>query len=111
MSGYKKWTSAPDPLSGVPKMRDLYRLVIKRVAHKWEELCISFALDDDGAQLLAIRRDHIQHGVEKCCLHAILHWLKGEGKTPVCWNTMITCLKEIEQYRDARDIQEALSGM
>lgn len=100
--------SAGSFLSRVPTLPELYKHVIKKVAHDWEPLCISLELDEDGAKLEAIRRDHIQHGVEKCCLHSLLPWLKGGGKKPVTWNTLLACLQDNEFNKVAKNIKEAL---
>ena len=101
-------------LSGVPRLRDLYQHVIRRVSDRWEELCILLELDEDGAKLAAIRRDHILQGVEMCCLHAIQYWLKGQGapsQKSVCWDTIITCLQDMGLQGIVRDIKQAFKGM
>lgn len=95
-------------LSRVPRVSELYRLVVKHAAYKWEELCMGLLeLDEDGAKLEAIRRDFIQLGVERCCLQVFLDWVRGEGALPVSWCTVITCLQDMEMHKVARDIKEA----
>jgi len=97
-------------MSAVPKIKDLYDHVIRKVAHKWEDLVICLELDERGAKLEAIRRDFTLHGVEKCCLQALLCWIREEGRRPVSWATLLAVMREIECNSAARDVESALRG-
>lgn len=90
----------------VPTIKELYH-IIRKVAYKWEELTVYLELDKDGGRVLAIRRDFIQHGVEICCLQALHHWLNGEGKQPVTWATLLSCLKDMDCSAVASQIEQA----
>ena len=90
-------------------MSELSRLVVGRAAYRWEELCLGLLVrDKDGAKLGAIRRDFIQQGVEMCCLQVFLCWVKGEGALPVSWDTVFTCLQDMDMEAVVRDVKKAL---
>ena len=97
-------------LQAVPNLSDIYRLVMKRVAYKWEKLATMLELDNDGRKIDAIRRDFWGVGVEICCMQAIHHWVRGEGKTPVSWRTLLKCLEDIECGQIAEEIAKKLEG-
>lgn len=95
---------------GTPHTSDFYRHVVKRMAHKWEELCILLEFDKDGAKCAAIRRDFSHLGVESCCFQVFHHWVRGEGKQPVQWRTIITCLQDMECHAIVRDLRKFLQA-
>ena len=97
-------------LQAVPNLSDIYRLVMKRVAWKWEKLATMLELDNNGRKIDAIRRDFWGVGVEICCMQAIHHWVRGEGKTPVSWRTLLKCLEDIECGQIAEEIAKKLEG-
>lgn len=96
-------------MNAVPTLKDLFDKVVKRVASKWEDLVIMLELDEQGGRVETIRRDFVQHGVEKCCLQALRLWLKGEGKKPISWATLLGVLRDIECSAVAKDIQQYLT--
>lgn len=67
-------------------------------------------LDKDGAKLAAIRRDFVRMGVDTCCIQVFYHWLKGEGRLPVNWDTVIACLRDMEVHRVVKEIEKVLGG-
>lgn len=94
-------------LDATPRMSDLYRLVIRKVAHKWEELCIGLKLDEDGSRVEIIRKDFIQQGVENCCLKVIRLWLGWEGAREMpTWQALILCLQDMAFNKVAKEIKE-----
>lgn len=98
-------------LDTVPNLSALFRLVVKRVAWQWEKLATMLELDNDGRKIDAIRRDFWGVGVEICCMQAIHHWVRGEGKGPVSWRTLLKCLEHIECGQVAEDIASQLEGI
>ena len=94
-------------LDATPRLSHLYRLVIRKVAHRWEELCISLKLDEDGSKIEIIRRDFIQQGVENCCLKVMQDWVNWEGaREKPTWQTLILCLQDMEFNKVAKEIEE-----
>ena len=65
-------------------------------------------LDNDGRKIDAIRRDFGRDGVEICCIQAIYHWVRGEGKDPVTWRTLLGCLKDIDCGQIAEEVRKKL---
>ena len=92
-------------LDRVPDLRRLYKLVVKQVASRWERLTTMLELDNDGRKIDVIRRDFWGAGVEICCMQAIHHWVRGEGKRPVSWRTLLKCLDDIECREIAEEIR------
>ena len=97
-------------LDSVPNLSKLFRLVVKRVAWQWEGLATTLELDNDGRKIDAIRRDFWGVGVEICCMQAIHHWVRGEGKGPVSWRTLLKCLEDMECAQIAEEIAKQLEG-
>lgn len=97
-------------LDAVPNLSELFRLVVKRVAWQWEKLATMLELDNDGRKIDAIKRDFWGVGVEICCMQAIHHWVRGEGKGPVSWRTLLKCLEDIECAQIAEEIAKQLEG-
>ncbi len=96
--------------TAVPSIKELYLHVIKKVAHKWESLALCLDLEEKGSRIESIRRSYINHGVDICCMQALHCWLKGEGKHPVNWETMLECLNDIDCFAIAEQVEEALRG-
>ena len=97
-------------LDAVPDLPRLFRLVLKRVAWQWERLATMLELDNDGRKIDAIKRDFWGVGVEICCMQAIHHWVRGEGKAPVSWRTLLKCLEDMECAQVAEEIAKQLAG-
>ena len=108
MAELSKSFSKPSYLSNTPTIPDLYRYVVPKVAFKWEGLCILLELDQDGAKLATIRRDMFHLGAEMCLMQAFILWLRGGGKKPVSWHTVITCLQDMEFHAVVKDLQSIL---
>lgn len=79
------------------------------VAADWEKLAIMLEFDKDGHRIKAIQRDLLGASVYTCCMEALQLWLRGEGKQPVTWDTLIECLVDIEYVQLTRDIEEHFS--
>ena len=113
-SGQEQKESTKNPsskyLGAVPNLSDIYRLVVKRVAWKWDKLAILLELDNEGRKIETIRRNCWGVGVEMCCMQAIIHWVRGEGKTPVSWRTLLKCIEDIECGQVAEEIAKKLEG-
>lgn len=97
-------------LDVVPSLSRVYKLLVKRVAWKWDKLATMLELDNDGAKIEAIKRDFWGEGVEICCLQAYHHWARGEGKRPVSWRTLLKCVEDIDCGQVAEEIATELEG-
>ena len=99
-------------LDSTPKLHQLVYLkrndkifrVIKRVAANWEDVALQ--LHFEGYDIDAIARD-ANHKTESACRTMFTKWLKGEGRKPTTWKTLITVLDEA----DLSVVAEELSGL
>ncbi len=82
--------------------------IIEKTAPDWEKITIALELDDDGHKIDTIKRDCWGLGVQTCCLQAFQLWLKGKGKQPVTWATLVGCLEDVGYNTLADEIQEKL---
>ena len=95
-------------LDAVPDLPRLFRFVVKRVSWQWDKLATMLELDNDGRMIDAIKRDFWGVGVDTCCIQAIYHWVRGEGKAPVSWRTLLKCLEDIDCAQVAEEIAKQL---
>ena len=66
------------------------------------------AVDKDGNRIAIIRRDFWGVGVEICCMQSLYLWLRGGGSSPVTWETLLSCLEDIDCLLIAKEIREEL---
>jgi len=91
-----------------PTIQELYHHVASKVAAHWEKLATLLEFDDNGHKIEMIRRDLWGVGVLACCMQALQMWLRGEGRQPVTWETLIECLIDIEHRQVAKNITDYL---
>ena len=76
-------------------------------ASQWEELGIALGLaDEDNGQLLSEIESKKGENEGKCFMEVVTVWLKGTGKSPKTWETLLQCLAEIEMHDAVRSIQK-----
>ena len=79
--------------------------IIDRLALHWIHLGV--LLDSDEVTFNVADREH--RGDPKACCQAIFqHWLKGYGRKPISWRTLIELLENLKQKLLADEIQNAL---
>ena len=85
----------------------MQRYVKPFAASKWEELgtALGLADDDDGERLSAIEAKR-SGNEEKCFMDVVSAWLRGTGRLPKTWVTLLRCLEEIEMHQAVKSIQE-----
>lgn len=90
-----------------PKLSELQRYVKPFAASQWEELGIALGLaDEDNGQLLSEIESKKGENEGKCFMEVVTVWLKGTGKSPKTWETLLQCLAEIEMHDAVRSIQK-----
>lgn len=90
-----------------PKLSELQRYVKPFAASQWEELGIALGLaDEDNGQLLSEIESKKGENEGKCFMEVVTVWLKGTGKSPKTWETLLQCLVEIEMHDAVRSIQK-----
>ena len=61
--------------------------------------------DDDGDQIFAFEKEQMKNAVD-ICRQIFMWWLKGKGKQPVTWSTLVTVLQEMDLNQLARNIAD-----
>ena len=62
-------------------------------------------LEDDGGQIVAFEKEQMKNAVD-ICRQIFMWWLKGKGKQPVTWSTLVTVLQEIDLNQLAKNIAD-----
>ena len=79
--------------------------VIKKVASRWEDVATRLHFDLD--EIKCIKKDNHYITNPSCCEMFNL-WLKGNGRRPADWETLIKALREAEFSELAEDVQTIL---
>ena len=96
-----------------PKMNELFCIRDKRdrriklistVQTNLTALGLVLGLDYSTIQSIE-QRNHPQ---ETSCTEILDHWLKGNGRTPVTWKTLLEALRDCSFMQLADDLEEAL---
>ena len=82
--------------------------IIKTVALKWREFGSLLDFDPDGLTLDLIEADKKLWGSVACCEEMFQQWLRGEGKQPATWETLIGLLEDAKKYYLAKKVKEIL---
>ena len=82
--------------------------VIKRVAPRWYDLGSLLDFDDSGTELDIIKEKHRSDPVN-CSRAMFQHWVKGNGRGPHTWRTLIELLEESDHKVLAGEIRNALA--
>ena len=116
-AGLASSTAAPPTLSDKPTLAQLQTLrgadgtVIKIIAHvaaDWGSIAINMDFDPNGRTHSTIQASN--HGdVTKCCEAMFKTWLRGEGKQPATWSTLIEILNDCSFKVLADKVEKVLS--
>ena len=101
----------------VPSMMELFRCVGQKGRHNipeeigrdYSKFGIFLLNDKHGTKIDAIEQRYLRHA-EEINREILCQWLKGKGRKPVKWATLITVLKEISRITLAEDIEYGLMG-
>ena len=83
--------------------------VLERIGPHYEEFGILLLEDDTGAMMEAIKMETYNR-VADINVKIARHWLRGRGKMPVYWRTLVEVLLDIGLNELADDITDVLSG-
>jgi len=67
---------------------------------------LGLVLDLDYSIIPSIEQRN--HSQEASCTEIFDHWLKGNGRTPVTWKTLLETLRDCDFMQLADDLEEAL---
>ena len=77
-------------------MKDLHKLVIPNVAGEWKMVADYLQLDQTTIDII---EEQYRNDPVKCCTELFRKWINSNcGRSPKCWSTLITTLKEIENF-------------
>ena len=94
-------------LSHLKKRNGVSIRIKQKIGSYYEELGYDLLKDDDGAITKQISDEYHSNGPR--IVGEIFHrWLKGEGRHPVRWRTLIEVLRNIELSVLAKDIESCL---
>ena len=82
--------------------------VIKKVASRWEDVATRLHFDLDVIN--RIKKDNHYISIPSCREMFSL-WLKGKGRRPSDWETLIVALREAEFSEFARELQTVIKYM
>ena len=116
VKGFKIVTDG-SALSRKPKMAEFRRLplpngktvnIVESMATMYEEFGHHLLNDDSGNEVENIYTNN-KGNVQTTTSAILSQWLKGSGKQPVTWETLIKVIETMRQLELARQIREALS--
>ena len=104
----------PD-LNAIPKLHQLHLLerygkrvkVIDMVAAEWDS--VALRLHFESYDISRIERDHPQQCI-RASITVFTEWIKGKGRQPSSWHTLIEALKETRLQSVASDL-DSIFGM
>ena len=82
--------------------------IIKALAPKWYDFGDYLDFDPTGEKLDQIKAEGQEPTV--CCRNMFQHWLKGNGRKPATWETLIELLEDFEQPMLVQRIKYALTN-
>ena len=80
--------------------------VIERVAGSWEKVATRLCFE--GHDIQRIKRDD-RNSCTEACRTMFIEWLRGKGRKPITWETLIKTLKEAEFSEIASDLEHLLN--
>ena len=84
--------------------------IIKALAPRWYEFGDYLDFDPIGEKLDQIKAEGLHEGPTVCCRNMFQHWLKGNGRQPATWETLIELLEDFEQPMLVKQIKYALTN-
>ena len=94
-------------LSYLKKKDGEFIRIKQKIQSNYEDLGYDLLKDDDGSITKQISDEY--HSKRQRIVGEIFHrWLKGEGRHPVSWRTLIEVLRNIELSVLAMDIESCL---
>ena len=81
--------------------------IIKALAPRWYDFGDYLDFDPTGEKLEQIKAESLHEGPTVCCRNMFQHWLKGNGRQPATWETLIELLEDFEQPMLVQKIKDA----
>ena len=88
--------------------KDGFKDIVSEIQNDYQQLGVQLLKDNNGhrvAGIAAAKRDvPVQITIE-----ILQQWLKGNGRLPVTWRTLVECLRDAKLNAVADDIESVLS--
>ena len=82
------------------EMRELIEIVIPNVMANWERL--AYCMRYKYREVEAFRKD--SQDLKECCVKLFIDWLEtGHGPVPKTYQTLLNCIKKIEDLEAASE--------
>ena len=104
------------PAGDRPTLRNLKKFPVKhgkpidipvRIGINYRSFGI-FLLEDDYGAIVSVIEGKMHFNSEKINEDILMQWIGGKGKRPFTWDTLVTCLRDVELGTLANDIEEVL---
>ena len=76
----------------------------QQIGTKYHQFGIHLLNDENGSKMQSISHTH-RDNPEKINIEVLQEWIKGSGKQPVTWKTLIGVLRDTELITLASDIE------
>ena len=81
--------------------------ILQQIGTKCHDFGVLLLEDDSGSKVDAITHEHRDNPYQINCA-VIKQWLRGEGRKPVNWNTLVVVLRDVKLVTLAKEIEEVL---
>ena len=79
------------------------------LATDWKDFGYSLEFDNNGQALDLIEKECGRRDPVACYQQMMKKWIRGGGKQPASWRTLVRLLREFERNTLAQDIEDALT--
>ena len=83
--------------------------IIDSIAPDWKDFGIHLDFDKTGRTIARIAREHHDRPID-CCTEMMQEWLKGRGRQPATWATLIDLLKNGKMNVLAQELEMMVFG-
>lgn len=78
--------------------------LLEKIGVQYHDFGVLLLMDADGDRITAIKKE-LMGNVSDINREILHQWLKGNGKQPVTWTTLVAVLQDIGLEKLAKDIE------
>ena len=87
-----------------PKLRDLYKYVVPKCAHKWRYLGALLHFDQTELDIIF---SNLRNDSEECCRSLLSRWL--EKNRGVSWNQLLSAIDDLSQPQLTKVVYQGMN--